>query len=1534
MVSTQLPLAAGPGTNQREYFGEYVRAHRFGRTEMVDQIENELVNRRKERRGSHVVVVHAPYPEEINAAQGARNAGQGYGKSDLLQLAAARLDKPDCHVSAFLNNHDRLGDGKDFFKGRFIDELAKQNRKLMRPRRWSLAALRVRASLLRDRLSLLVYKAMPAFFSVVAYVIGWVGLKFIELLDPKNESALTNVTKWFARYQGPLLGVALILLCTWLLYAWGAIKADDKALAQWDGADQRRTESGRIEELRTKFADNPEQILTHFAGGGQTWVVIIDDVDLLDGESFQPLRNLHESAKQSDEWSLLLILGYNPQNPTLDQPPKRVIRKTLDATDARGQNWTLIPLSAPSTEELRTWLWGFYGCSEAADLVEVLEQSFEEAKGNAGLVLSFLIDEDRKLSTKEQVAQVDVEAIKQRFKDYLRRDRRIAEDIIASIKIQPSADECIRLLRYILAFKRDDVRISHLTTVMGKSYEQIAGVADVLIEQERLLQQTTKDGDPAYEFRNPAFRSLLDTGWKDWRADAARYYTEVFRKLSKIPSAFEDPRLALEAEPSQLAIDVLYREGEYYYKYFGASGKYSGAADAGFALTFYGRERGGALGKWIDLCERVLKDQDYAKLWDYIEWKSEARINPYRRWTQQIYPARSFAPDLVLTAGRLYWMNGQWKEAERLWTKDWPKVYNQLPPLDPAAQVGNLQKRVDKAHVDIQAALAEMYYHVAQPGHWDTAYELCSEISRDSPVAGLILELIRHYRETGLGNSLAPYRFLRQDVTLDGLHSAAAAYAEVDVERLRPLHLIAEAVWQMLPLAGELPREINLTQVEPPHMDDEVNAIFARFERALAAEQQALERILGFRKGQKRKVLPGERAREGDLLLWEGLLLFLRARQFSVKAWQICASPNQLFRRQLAAEAHQRFQTSCAIAHQIDDFYRAALFDTQTSAPFASLMAELKQLEGTLALSEQDVPIRGRKARTVAEQSYALGWHGLVDEALSRLHGAEAIYRRLGNQQGFAAVAFARGVVLNQFSEEKESRESPEWLDEFERFWHRSNGELGYHVEAPRAHIMTARWAEKHDLPRAVHAYQSADTWLSPEHLSLPKAFSGEVNFQIGQLIGNALETPFGEADVLEAFKKAEQMLAGLSSAPPYIGSGELLGRRLVIHWWFAEMHVRGAADELDPVRRETILDQAIDECAWIKRRARGHAAHATVENQARLVLGRVLSVRGQMQQAIEELETALRYFTDQEQQINRLQVLTALVTLAFMPRVKDQRWEEFVKRCIEHHLPALEKVATEARADRSRLDPVGSLALYQAGTLLGRLFAHSDPDKALDWFKAMFDLLVERGLFGRAILLDEYIRPLYEKKKDTVGLEQHKQAILNAAQWLDAERERIHAEVGAIVLRYSQRRVVPSRASARKEENLERALKALHGSEPQPEEAIALLEGAGMLMELDAPEPIDLDILRQLRIAYYRMGDTAKATAATSGLESAESTMQGRDFLALARYYERTGGDAEWALRIAAAARPSNKYALEAQKELNRRQKKPVEVPELVSRN
>lgn len=1507
-------------------FDEYIQANRFKDSEKLKTIQRLIDSLRNDNsiRQTKVILVHSPYPEDSDQDnesifEKGREAfvSQGCGKSDLFYLLSKHLldlDFKDCSVISYIDIRKNLAVDEEFYTSKFLDTLMRKDKKLLKGVRYKIIRFSQSFVVFLERVSLLITIAIPAFIGLIGYIIALLGIKsFDYFFDPKNQTTIGIFTSWVSGNLFLFVILLLVGILIWLLYTWGMLhhEKNKEKLKAWKELELRLSKEEQERWLKELLGNNPAQILKRFAPKGHTLILIIDDVELLDSPSFRKLLNLYDEAKKSEQHSLCLILGYNPRSQSLYKTEHQIIRQDLELTRVNDQKWLPIELTQPRFEDIQSWLFGFDKSIRAVELVETLRQTFDEAASNSGILLSFF----RSLSEEKfELIKNDKEKLRQEFESYLSRDRQAMKIIIEIIEQEKTtAEGCFEMLKYIMAFKKTTrIRADFIEKAFSTSeYKDFEQYKKILLSDALNLLRLDKSSNPScYEFRYPYLRALIDTGWKQWRDKAPFYYDKIFRFLSQLPKIEEDPELALEALPSKLSVEVLYRKGEYYYQYYGAS-------DIAYALRYYGVNRGGALGKWLKLCDDAIENQE--DLWEFIYWKSESKTNPYKTPTStKSPPSDTFILDLIFTAGVLYWMNGHWEITEQLWSVLWPTIREKLT-IAP-----DLKERFLEGDAKIQVTLAEMLYQTGKPSHWERATKICEHLVQNGTLssaikgkAKIIFELIQYYRRVGAGNYLPPYRFLRPDVSIEQILKLSEDLAnDLGFEKLRLLYTGAEAMWQMLlPFPYLLPPELKLDKIEPPEINN--NDLIEQLGQILDTQQNVLTTFRNASKSRKTKTISISRINSGDLLLWEGVYFLMRVRHFRLKAVNDLGNDSRLKSKPIQ-KIQARIEAYRSALNEFESYYQYSLSVWYQSEDLEKLSAASSDLvSDQLNGKAKELSKIEEKTKKLLQAYYRNFSSKITEQAQQRLSMADTVYRQLGYKQGITTVAFLKALI--SFENSRGNENEPVWLKAFERFTRYSANELGYHLEQIIAGLIVANWAGEHDLLLAVRELQKADFWLAPDHLGFPKPFTSEINHQIGTLIGNMENSPYPLDKVLKIFETSEQNLDKLGTNLPYIKEYQLRSIYLTIHWWLGEIHLRKAQSESNLEQQKIYFDRVEKENNYVIKQARGKKEHARTENLARLVRGRLLSSRGEIYRGYEELEKAYKYFSEEgADPFNCLQSLTTLVRLAVYKRNSgDQKWKEYAEKILDNYLQALVQLSIKMHQQLELISATNRGILYQAIFLLSDILDHK-----LRWLNMTFDILESLGLYATAILLDEDIREQYKKENDTIGLEKHQKRILSAAKRIDLNREDASfAKVGRVLKNYAKLIQSESKNITNKMECIQRASNVLHGDTPNLELAVEILKQGVSLINWEALESLeeaDIEILQILKLAYQRIGSPDKAVEIDEKLRSVESVIQSRDFLILARYYKSIGSEYIWALRIATTVKISNQFSKEAADELS----------------
>jgi hypothetical protein len=1475
---------------EAEFLAEFVRKHRFEHNEALPKVMKEYrQNRGKSPRGSCLVLVHAPFPAEDTRRD--KPSGQACGKSDLLLRIKEELEQDEnCQVMAFAGARKRQ-ETWTFFDDLVNRLLEKENK----PVRW--VRFRHLLSSVARRISIFCSYAPWPLATIASLTLIVNTLKY--WLDPHNKGIVGPIAVWFQHNDGVVVAVSAAAVIIFFAYTYGLILRAKEA--SWNDSWQIPSTKAIRDQRLGIMRSEPERLFQPFISSKKTLVLLLDDVDFLDAQNFQAFLELYEKAEAQEGMSIFAVLAYNPRNPRLQMAENSGIRNQLEDPEVLRHAIELEPLTL---RDVKGFLWGYYNDQLAERAATIIYQSFQEAASNPGLILSYFEknDENREHGDRK-IPDLSPDEIRADFQQFFMHDQKIATDVVAAIKQHENGEECLKFLKYLLAFKSDRVSNEQFRTVTGISAESFSRSVRLLETGHiGILKLTTTDRPGVLEFREPYLRALLEANWREW--EPGFYYTEVFTALHQKTKEKDKPEIALGAEPSLLAIDVLWREGEYYYNYFGKS-------DAGYALRYYGLGGGGALQKWLKLCESTQDEE----LWELIRWKSDARNNPYANTTRKQYPVYSFAPDLVLTTARLYWMSGESSKAERILAQDWQTVKRRLPQTEDR----ELAKNLKAANTRMQIALAEMRFRRGSKDDWETAAEVCAEIRRhEKPTPGsdpvsfhkatALGALITHYQEVGVRNLIWPERFVRTRSDLDRLRQASEEIPEQRLDRLGILQTLTDSSWEILyPWRSGPPLDLKLDAL--PAMNFE-GGVVEEFERALGEQMNNLRGWAEQRQRSKEKVRPGARVDEADLLFHEGIFLFQRARHYCLRTYLDLKQDEDLLKSKTMTKAQARHDCYHAAAYRISQFFTGSLLTDGAPEGVGVELQEIEQLrENRLTVD------RGRRAVAALERMFRKGWESIVKQADAKLRMAETIYRRLGSMPGMSAVAFAKALLSFEFPANDASR--LDWVENTERFLYRSKGQLGWQLDALRARLLLAFWSETIDVPRATAEYEAAEQWTRPERLGLPQALRAEINLKIAELSAMPQFPLRTSEELIDRLRVSQETYERIEGGAPYISREDVRTHLLNIHWWLAELHTRlgGRAD--GPAAKQN-QQQAVEHCTQVLKLAKGHQQAGYWEGITRLPLGRTLSSQGRYREALEQFDLGQQYFAKEgKDEIQQLQALVAMVTV-MRSHTSEEREQE--NKRMEERFVDVFTIASRKLDEVSRIDATGKFILQRACKLIGDILSHQEAAgteetlNPLFWYGKCFDLLMSLGLPAQAILLDENMRPLYMRTNDGLGLVTHHARLFQAARKLDARREKIPRSVSRILKEGTELKAErQSEQAGTKREYRQSAAAHLSRDPADLESAVAELEKARRLIDRDHFDDIDAEILDDLRICYRRLGDEDRAAAAEEQQQTVDSTIQSRDFYLLFEHYRRTGGDCVWALEMAVNVEVPNQYSRQA---------------------
>lgn len=1057
------------------------------------------------------------------------------------------------------------------------------------------------------------------------------------------------------------------------------------------------------------------------------------------------------------------------------------------------------------------------------------------------------------------------------------------------------------------------------------SYEEV-------LREARLIEPVSLNHRWYYRFREPHWKYRISTTWHEWNESEsveAEYSTKLFDALCEVTSRPRLPReerwnpeQARKSWPSTEAVEVLYNQGLYYYKYHGHS-------DAGYALRFLGREKGGALTKWLSLCNDVHGEE----LWEYLYWEPKTFLSPYRGLESSRLMPDFSAPDLVINTATAYWVCGHTEKAYETisqWKSIRGRLSGHLPPRkEYRDHLLKADKQIDLLHAKILLCRGES-------NDLRRAWNLSERHVNEEPEAKFILANVEHYSHFATGRWLAPLRFEPDDQAVEKLLKVGRDTSGDDYPtRLRALYSVCSAMWDGCfeePIAPEvvISKGIPESNVHPERLD----CLRQTIEESIALLTEALPYI-----GVRPTEMPlGGRAAEAKILFWEAVFLYQTCMLF---ATDVGLAAEQKGLTDHHGEQDSGLEAYASLAELCEKFAYCGLFTDEQQGELLSKINEYTNwVQGQLGKSSSDVHYPTVRMRI--NSLFSDVFTAAIRQAGEYFTNADTVYRRLGHLRGRAEVLFQRGLMLILTKVEPDGTPWQELLANSNQI----SSELGFHLDRLYSRIAIARAGQDskpYKLLDARSAYQNAIRWCSDlSDADFPKLVVGELSFKLGLLLhnqGSYLGATITDAlDVME--RAREEYEPYWRHGASFVTRKEALDRMISIRCSLAELRRREADNSESIESWRDSLDEAMRHCRWIIRQAKKEAQFKSSEMKARLIEADVSLLREDFQTAINGYEAVIDYWVQEasqvthyhERQRDQFHLLQALLRVFKICKISKEI-AQFRKMSDADLLNRLTQVAdsfkeNQERDDSSRTigDPETSL-LLEASLVLGDEFlSNGDAYSARKWFLEAFQAYESLGRFGQAILLDSRIRETlalaadeeYESRK-------YKDILHRASEQIDDERENADWEQVFKILGYYfpvQATTATPHLLILKKQDLLRSGSVSMEYEENLDRAISTLESGKNLIDLENPEEIDLEILDKLRDAYRETRSHYHKVRELDRLEQdLKDVNQTRNYLSLARTYLQLEWDANWALRIAInVVKKDSSYYAEAEQLLEER--------------
>jgi hypothetical protein len=1490
-------------------FDDFVRQTRYLSSPALNNLQkylDELVDSNSVR--SSLVVVHGPFPEssrlngveESTDTDSNSDVGLGTGKSDFLSLASRRLSELGFNVIVYEDTKRRTEEFTNFFRDIFLDLLIESCPDLLLSRREQFVRW---LQLVWSKFSLLVSTALPPFLLVVTYLLTWFGFRAIEFVaTPTNASFLSELLVLFTRYQVLFFTIGLVLLFAWFAYSWGALLRDEEQKKRWDNINEQYRAFLDIDGAKRRIAQQPQRIVNALASRSQRVAVLIDDVDSIDEESCRQLVRLVEESREARTCQLVMLFTYNPSSPILRRSDRSWMRNALSPLMLIERGFNAIEVQIIDSAELTGLLWSYYREPQAEQQQRQLEFAYPEARSNTGMLLAFFRFVDKKLGT-ENLLSISDQDLEYEFEQFLNRDHRVVEEILSAIEKKAGAHAagCLELLKYVLAHRtagsrKRTVRVANLVPLMGDKFaNNVESYLAVLAANEIALLDLRRDAEGQYvQFRYAYMCAALNTGWQEWRQQRQNYYTEVFSFMHTLRELkWDDEELALRCSPSKLAVDVLWRAGEYNFRF-------AGATTIGTALRYYED----ALQKLLVLINEAEANNE--SVWDLVRVKrwgqnDLARLNPLWGWSNESYSVSRYGNDifvfhLIYMVGRLAWLQGDWRKAKNALTRQWPEVVRILAPH---ASIEKDRQDLVEASREISVAYLEMLYSYGREDSWDEVLEITGIPAKAGTNTSendqyiMYDTLVTYHRCVGIGNELPDLNLLKSVANLSECLRLAQAPNLSIHDKARLLCLCLDGYWQLINVT--LP-DLNILDSSHVQMLEFDQAAWNALKDVLARLNALLAETSKLR--QKRRsswiLWPDVRSEQAWHVVWEAYYYLYRCRDFRLTMSMYFIDLDKLLQQKSSRTHYAERQDAMLTLIQRMKMYLATNCEEylSQSPEFAETCFKLEESANkSIRYDRVEWKRKEETYRKGIAKLYEYGYKVFQVAAAQKMSFAEVAFRELGHEPGLFASRFGKIEVSRISNHAVAFGVQPSWLLETKRFLRAEHGVIGYRLEAILAYLRMGVWGQVHDIPLSSSAFISAKSLLEDNKLRLPKVILGELNFQIGAMLGNSEHIKGTPENIIEYFDSAKVIFDSLDNSSSYRNEDVLVNRQIMTAWWRAELSLRRVegtegSDERNKLLRRTLLD-----CDFVIRRANRVAETTYVRNTARVIKGKAFEYLEEVDNAYREYKTASDYFIKSADDYWILQVVSRLLSLVTRYDSSSANWVQCQQEVHDRYSPHLMAALQKFELSTEKLNYSQRLVYYRACNVVGRVYGPLQT--SIHWLEVAFGILESLGLYGSAVNLNSVLRAKYSQAGDIAGFTLHLQKVVLALQKLDPLNDvvpdpknlsTIMSDLGLKSL-FSQTEHIKT-----KEEIIESVEHVLACENPEYVDAITLLLKARNLHSSEQVDQLDLQVLALLRTIYYTTGDFVRAKEISGLLAQETSLMRCATLLELAMYFKRQG--------------------------------------------
>jgi len=1214
-------------------FRQFVRNSRFQTPEWKSNIKN-FCERLVQDKYPAVAVIST----KENRSKNANTIDSiGAGKTDFVYHALEFLRGKGMVVLAFPDIKEALSGGKNFYRELFIPEISRLTDSpfhrfiskafiYVTEYIWSF----IRIIFIFIRTSVFLFVSLLLFLSAG----GFGAIKFII---EKNPSLVPFV---------PLIpAIVTLVLVIWVIYVMDKIRNDEKRWAEFKSLAPRYRIERRLIGIstRTSFDD----LYKKMSKWKKDIVIIIDDAEFLDNESFNSLKKLEIMNRNNQggkfilarkerrkKYRLGLILLFDDLvDPSLEMGNTMDEFVKITQLGLLQDNWLNYSLLAPKEYEVRLLLWGRYDSPKCDEYVDLICRRVPDTLDNTGFLLQYFYELAKIIEESDRDFDLlERDELLEWFNEFLAGYTSRAElylNLITSHDFAYSGKEFLKILLSFGVEKAEVPVVKYVLETLG--IDNCDEIAQYLISLG--IVEYVRNQKHYFAFSSSSTRNVLNLTWNDWRQSSTDYISIVFHALHDVAASSIKERqnigeLAKFCGPSTLVVDTLWREGN-------AAWLFGGNADTDVALSYYGLGRG-ALGKWYRLFDEAKNERTVDDTLFY--WNPEAKNSQYKYIKRSVVrtsksPRKSFVGNLIKINLQINFLNGNISNMKWIMYEFWPEVLlTALSSSNVSSQTKNMMRSIDEEMRMLFAS--QLFFGSRDAEDFSLSKSITRNILDETENASIrtqsqfLQSKFRYFAEYGIGNLLPPIALIKSPEisAFSNDQSSIKRYSFFDA-----LEIYAINVNHKYEYFRYLTSEKRSSLLDIENVIEEVLSLLKNWYEYLDLSDAFDIKFVDRKRGEELETL---------LLISQGNLYYNVARLFTRLPQKI--------------ETKKSSRTATKIESRIIRYYEFSkeLHSIERQFRETANNSELEDLYSTVEDIYNEYFSSSRKSNYAFEQKIKEGVSLLTDglamsfadDSLRYYEYARniATLRKIKPYQNSIEYLLLR-IILFAHSIQSDVLETDyswhkEIINENES---KSKPFLGFSLDAIVTHIFLAHQRGITELAYSAQEFGKAIENIRIVENHVPSICVGElINRQLRE-IGNTSEV-YDPDEILELARRALSTFIDIqaSDIKDYIDVG-----KAHIRWWIAEAYARLASKNSEQIDEYWKL--ARDQLNWIRRHSQDSSEIKDYYlPKVKQTEGRFYSIRGNLSQATSHLKGALEEFQKEDNWFECIQTLLSLIPI------------------------------------------------------------------------------------------------------------------------------------------------------------------------------------------------------------------------------------------------------------------------------------------------